>query len=101
MLRCFASLCPTLTHEYLPPTQPYSEKFSLTSSQRHADRRDWLTPKANAKTVEISTVRQFSPGSALFGPGFEPGLSVLDLLFRRAHPGSISWRRLQLVATLL
>ncbi|WP_241502210.1 WbqC family protein [Hymenobacter glacialis] len=88
MLRCFRLSLPLrLTHEYLPsyPAQPYSEKLSLSSSQSIiADRRDWLTPKANAKTVETDSpavLPLVRPYPQVFGPGFEPGLSVLDLLF--------------------
>ena len=48
------------------------------------DRRDWLTPKPATKTPEPDTPAVQSsvrPYPQVFGPGFEPGLSVLDLLF--------------------
>lgn len=88
LLRCFRLTLPLhFTHEYLPTysAQPYSEKFGLISSQSIiADRRDWLTPKANTKTAETDSPAVpplVRPYPQVFGPGFEPGLSVLDLLF--------------------
>ena len=59
---------------------------SLIHSSAHSlvDRRDWLTPKIATKTPEPDTPAVQSsvrPYPQVFGPGFEPGLSVLDLLF--------------------
>jgi hypothetical protein len=88
LLRCFRLTLPLrFTSEYLPnyATQPSSEKFGLTDSQSLiADRRDWLTPKTNSKRVEPDSPAVpplVRPYPQVFGPAFEPGLSVLDLLF--------------------
>ena len=76
LLKCFRITLPLhLTTEYYAhyPTPP-----SI------ADRRDWLTPKAATKTPEPDTPAASAlvrPYPQVFGPGFEPGLSVLDLLF--------------------
>lgn len=88
LLRCFRLTLPLhLTAEYSPDysAQPYSEKFGLASDQLAVvDRRDWLTPKAASQTPEPDRPAAHSlvrPYPQVFGPGFEPGLSVLDLLF--------------------
>ena len=81
LLRCFRLPLPiTLTTEYhaqYPITQP-------PSSQSIIDRRDWLTPKAASHPSQPDTPAASSlvrPYPQVFGPGFEPGLSALDLLF--------------------
>ncbi len=80
LLKCFRLTLPLeLTTEYrahYPPT--------LLPSYSTTDRRDWLTPKAAAKTPEPDTPAASTlvrPYPQVFGPGFEPDLSVLDLLF--------------------
>lgn len=84
LLRCFRLSLPiALTTEYCPsyPTGPRPADFSATAV---LDRRDWLTPKATAPTLEPDTPAapaRVRPYPQVFGPGFEPGLSVLDLLF--------------------
>ena len=81
LLRCFRLPLPiTLTTEYhahYPTTQP-------PSSQSIIDRRDWLTPKTASHKPQPDTPAASTlvrPYPQVFGPGFEPGLSVLDLLF--------------------
>ena len=81
LLRCFRLPLPiTLTTEYhthYPAPQP-------ASSQSITDRRDWLTPKPAVRPSEPDTPAPSTlvrPYPQVFGPGFEPGLSVLDLLF--------------------
>ena len=91
LLRCFRLSLPLhLTTEYQArySQQPYSVPFGLTATSATAlliaDRRDWLTPKAGLKTPEPDSPAVPSlvrPYPQVFGPGFEPGLSVLDLLF--------------------
>ena len=88
LLRCFRLTLPLhLTEEYHPDyaAQPSLGKTGLSSSQLLiADRRDWLTPKTTSKTVETDIPAATSlvrPYPQVFGPPFEPGLSVLDLLF--------------------
>lgn len=88
LLRCFRLNIPiTLTTNYYPPfsTQPFADKDTLHSDQPEVvDRRDWLTPKTANKTLAPDTPAALSlvrPYPQVFGPGFEPGLSVLDLLF--------------------
>lgn len=88
LLRCFRLSLPLhLTTEY---QTRYSEQPSsvpaapLTTAPLITDRRDWLTPKSSSKTPEPdSPAAPFlvRPYPQVFGPGFEPGLSVLDLLF--------------------
>jgi len=87
LLRCFRLTLPLhLTDDYRPDyaAQPYGEEPGLLPSPaRLADRRDWLTPKS-AKVAEPDTPAASAlvrPYPQVFGPGFEPGLSVLDLLF--------------------
>ena len=82
LLRCFRLPLPiTLTTEYHAhyPTLPQPP-----SAQSIIDRRDWLTPKTAIHTSQPDTPAASSlvrPYPQVFGPGFEPGLSVLDLLF--------------------
>jgi hypothetical protein len=87
LLKCFRITLPLrLTTEYHAhyPRQPSAENSGLAPTQLIADRRDWLTPKAATKTPEPDTPAASAlvrPYPQVFGPGFEPGLSVLDLLF--------------------
>ena len=87
LLRCFRITLPVhLTTEYHAhyPAQPSAGNSGLLATQPIADRRDWLTPKAATKTPEPDTPAASTlvrPYPQVFGPGFEPGLSVLDLLF--------------------
>ena len=88
LLRCFRITLPiAFTADYrahyssdeLRPDFPIS---SFTHSP--LDKRDWLTPKANQPRPEPDTPTApvlVRPYPQVFGPGFEPGLSVLDLLF--------------------
>lgn len=92
LLRCFRLTLPLrLTNEYLPDysysasAQPSFENFGLPETRRLlADRRDWLTPKTTYTAIKPDSPAAQSlvrPYPQVFGPGFEPGLSVLDLLF--------------------
>ena len=88
MLKCFRLPLPVqLTAEYLVhyPAQPSTSNNSLRNSPPAvADRRDWLTPKAASNPSQPDTPAASAlvrPYPQVFGPGFEPGLSVLDLLF--------------------
>ena len=88
LLRCFRLALPLhLTTEYLPTyaAQPSLLLFGLPNAELLiTDRRDWLTPKAASRLLEPDTPAALSlvrPYPQVFGPGFEPGLSVLDLLF--------------------
>ena len=92
LLKCLRLPLPTArTTEYrahYPAMQPLgtTEIHSLIQPFTHSlvDRRDWLTPKIATKTPEPDTPAVQSsvrPYPQVFGPGFEPGLSVLDLLF--------------------
>ena len=88
LLKCFRLTLPLeLTTEYHAhyPAQPSFENPGLPITPSSlADRRDWLTPKAPSKTAEPDTPAASAlvrPYPQVFGPGFEPGLSVLDLLF--------------------
>ncbi len=88
LLKCFRLTLPVqLTTEYHAPhpAQPSPTNNSLsTSPPAVADRRDWLTPKAASKPSQPDTPAASAlvrPYPQVFGPGFEPGLSVLDLLF--------------------
>ncbi|MDO7849524.1 WbqC family protein [Hymenobacter sp. M29] len=88
LLKCFRLPLPVqLTTEYHAhyPAQPSAENNSLsTSPPAVADRRDWLTPKAASTSPKPDTPAASAlvrPYPQVFGPGFEPGLSVLDLLF--------------------
>ncbi|WP_345121244.1 WbqC family protein [Hymenobacter antarcticus] len=80
LLRCFRLTLPVqLTTEYYahyPPGQLAADSI--------LDRRDWLTPKTASQSPKPDTPAVQSlvlPYPQVFGPGFEPGLSVLDLLF--------------------
>ena len=88
LLKCFRLPLPVqLTTEYHVhyPAQPSAANTSLHSDHAFvADRRDWLTPKVASipsipDTPAVSALVR--PYPQVFGPGFEPGLSVLDLLF--------------------
>ncbi|MCI1186439.1 WbqC family protein [Hymenobacter sp. DH14] len=87
LLKCFRITLPLhLTTEYHAryPAQPSADNSGLFTTQLIADRRDWLTPKATSKPSEPDTPAASAlvrPYPQVFGPGFEPGLSVLDLLF--------------------
>ena len=87
LLRCFRLGLPLeLTAEYHAhyPAPPSSEKLTLSRNPTILDRRDWLTPKAVSKTSEPDSPAASTlvrPYPQVFGPAFEPGLSVLDLLF--------------------
>jgi len=88
LLRCFRLTIPLqLTTEYHATyaRQPSAAELGLPSATLPLlDRRDWLTPKAAAKPLEPDTPAAHAlvrPYPQVFGPGFEPGLSVLDLLF--------------------
>ncbi|WP_235727012.1 WbqC family protein [Hymenobacter siberiensis] len=87
LLKCFRITLPLhLTTEYHAyyPAQLSSENAALATPSLIADRRDWLTPKAAIKTPEPDTPAVsglVQPYPQVFGPGFEPNLSVLDLLF--------------------
>ena len=85
LLRCFRLPLPiTLTIEYHAQYPSNSCLPTLLPSCPITDRRDWLTPKTATKDPEpdTPTVQDLvRPYPQVFGPGFEPGLSVLDLLF--------------------
>ena len=88
LLKCFRITLPLqLTTEYHAPhaAQPFAPTPGLASAKSViADRRDWLTPKTVTKSPEPDSPAAHSlvrPYPQVFGPGFEPGLSVLDLLF--------------------
>ncbi len=92
LLRCFRLNLPlALTIDYRPhyptPTdaeQPFAPPLGQSITPLLLDRRDWLTPKSALRAPEPDTPAarsQVRPYPQVFGPGFEPGLSVLDLLF--------------------
>ena len=91
LLRCFRlplPLHPTTEYHAHYPTPPLALPSGLASILTNAplitDRRDWLTPKSHSKTLEPDSPAVpllVRPYPQVFGPGFEPGLSVLDLLF--------------------
>ncbi|MBF9143344.1 WbqC family protein [Hymenobacter properus] len=88
LLKCFRLTLPVqLTTEYHAhyPAQPSPAFPGLASTLPVvADQRDWLTPKTGVKPSEPDTPAasaRVRPYPQVFGPGFEPGLSVLDLLF--------------------
>lgn len=85
LLKCFRIALPLhLTTEYQAEYPNNFPPFTLLSTHQVLDRRDWLTPKAAIKTPEPDTPAASAlvrPYPQVFGPGFEPGLSVLDLLF--------------------
>ncbi len=74
-LRCFRLTLPiSFTADYHAPGLPGPSPL--------LDRRDWLSPKANgAGPDSLAAFGLVRPYPQVFGPGFEPGLSVLDLLF--------------------
>ncbi len=74
-LRCFRLTLPiSFTTEYHAP--------ELLNAKDLLDRRDWLSPKASAEGPDTPAASGLvRPYPQVFGPGFEPGLSVLDLLF--------------------
>ncbi len=91
LLKCFRLTLPLqLTADFRSsyPAQPSFVTSGLPFAQLAqpviADRRDWLTPKTTSKTQEPDSPAApvlVRPYPQVFGPGFEPGLSVLDLLF--------------------
>ena len=85
MLKCFRITLPlTLTTEYHAQHPPKPCPSPPPAACPVLDRRDWLTPKTATKTHEPDTPAVSAlvrPYPQVFGPGFEPGLSVLDLLF--------------------
>ena len=88
MLKCLRLPLPIqLTAEYHAryPAQPSAPNTSLPLTQfAVADCRDWLTPKAASISFQPDSpaaLARVRPYPQVFGPGFEPGLSVLDLLF--------------------
>jgi hypothetical protein len=101
LLRCFRLTLPiaftTEYHEHYPPDWPNKQPFSPvlspnpTSTTTLVDQRDWLTPKAPAPAPKPDTPAaptRVLPYPQVFGPGFEPGLSVLDLLFSQGPAAS-------------
>ena len=85
LLKCFRITLPLhLTTEYRADYSTTSHLSNFPPSYPVLDRRDWLTPKAVIKTPEPDTPAASElvrPYPQVFGPGFEPCLSVLDLLF--------------------
>lgn len=74
-MRCFRLTFPiTFSTDYRLPGQPAPPDY--------LDRRDWLSPKARGPGPDTpAALGRVRPYPQVFGPGFEPGLSVLDLLF--------------------
>ncbi|MDO7874031.1 WbqC family protein [Hymenobacter sp. ASUV-10] len=91
LLRCFRLPLPlAFTDEYFAhyPATLLAEQLPASFSPHLLatpllDRRDWLTPKN--PEPDTLTLR---PYPQVFGPGFEPGLSVLDLLFSQGPAAS-------------
>lgn len=90
LLRCLRLTLPVaITTEYhvqYPVSaQPSSFNSGLDNKMLAvADHRDWLTPKNPVISPEPDTPAastRVRPYPQVFGPGFEPGLSILDLLF--------------------
>ena len=85
LLKCFRLTLPLeLTTDYRADYSNSSYPPTLLPASPIADRRDWLTPKATPNASEPDTPAASAlvrPYPQVFGPGFEPGLSVLDLLF--------------------
>jgi len=92
LLRCFRLSLPIeFTTEYHADysshplsQQPSSSAAGPVPAPPLLDRRDWLTPKASAQAQKPDSPAvpdRVRPYPQVFGPGFEPGLSVLDLLF--------------------
>ncbi len=74
-LRCFRLALPiSFTTKYHAPGRPGGAGV--------LDRRDWLSPKGEVGGPDTPAASGLvRPYPQVFGPGFEPGLSVLDLLF--------------------
>ena len=87
LLKCFRLTLPLhLTTEYHAryPAQPSASISGPDSAHSFiADQRDWLTPKVGKATEPDTPAARtlVRPYPQVFGPCFEPGLSVLDLLF--------------------
>lgn len=92
LLRCLRLPLPLArTAEYRPhypagfdPAPLFSEFPQPANARVLEDQRDWLTPKRPARPDQPDTPAapgRVRPYPQVFGPGFEPGLSVLDLLF--------------------
>ena len=88
LLRCFRITLPiAFTADYRAhyPSDELRPDFPISSfTHSPLDKRDWLTPKANQPRPEPDTPTApvlVRPYPQVFGPGFEPGLSALDLLF--------------------
>lgn len=76
LLRCLRWPLPIgQTIEYLPPNSRIH-----FSTHTLLDRRDFLTPKNTANEPGPDSTSQ-RPYPQVFGPGFVPGLSMLDALF--------------------
>ncbi|GAA4370787.1 WbqC family protein [Hymenobacter saemangeumensis] len=99
LLRCFRLNLPIeLSTEYhtdystnSPLKQPSFTFPSLATAGQLCDRRDWLTPKASSqepKPDSPAALSRVRPYPQVFGPAFEPGLSVLDLLFSQGPAAS-------------
>ena len=84
LLKCFRLPLPVeLTTEYRA-YYPAPAGSAVAAAPLLVDKRDWLTPKnapnaAGPDTPAASVLVR--PYPQVFGPGFEPGLSALDLLF--------------------
>ena len=94
LLRCFRRPLPIrYTTDYLPraAATAWPAKPADSSPDFLLDRRDCLTPKA-ARTGVLpdspAGPAGLRPYPQVFGPGFEPGLSVLDLLFSQGPAAS-------------
>lgn len=84
LLRCLRWPLPVdFTTEYLSPSPLPSFTPTLL------DLRDVLTPKTGPKAAEPDSPSQL-PYAQVFGPGFVPALSVLDLLFMQG-PAAGRW----------
>ncbi|HEX8328820.1 MAG TPA: WbqC family protein [Hymenobacter sp.] len=90
LLRCLRLTLPVVTTTEYHVQYPISaQPFSLNSGLNDrllavADQRDCLTPKNPVISPEPDTPAaspRVRPYPQVFGPGFEPGLSILDLLF--------------------
>ncbi|MDQ2772239.1 MAG: WbqC family protein [Bacteroidota bacterium] len=84
LLKCFRLPLPVQrTTEYHAGYPTNSHPPTPLPSYSIVDRRDWLTPKASAEAKPDTPAAPalVRPYPQVFGPGFEPGLSVLDLLF--------------------
>ena len=85
LLKCFRLTLPLdLTTEYHTEYPNNAYPSSPLPSYQILDQRDWLTPKTASIFPKPDTPAASAlvrPYPQVFGPGFEPGLSVLDLLF--------------------